>query len=804
VIKNYLLTAIRNLIKNSLFSFINILGLTIGMTACLFILYYVNYEKSFDRSYENHDRIYRLRYERTDQAGQAVRFASCCPPAALHIRGRYPEVEKIARIFRYPASVSYGENKFFENRMFFAEPDFLAILKFKFIEGDPLNGIREPNKAFISQSTAQKYFGDQNPIGKTISVDKKIDYQISGLFADIPLNSHLKFDILLSYPNLISIYGQDIEDSWGDTGFFTYILFKPLVDAQAFENKMPALVETEWGEVLKEYKLKCDLKLQRLKDIHLTSHFMQEYEVNGDLDTVNFLTMIAAFIIIIAWVNYVNLSTARSLTRAKEVGLRKVVGASRVQLVIQFFIETVIINAAAVLLTCGLVELSLPFFSRLSGIPMDYHIWLQMWFWYAIAIMFLCGIFLSGLYPVVVLSSFQPATVLKGKLGNAAEGINLRKALLVFQFVMAFVLITGTVTVYRQLSFMKNQDPGFNMDRIIAIKAPRVREASFESKLQTFKDLLLSDSNVGKFCVVTEMPGRQIYWDAGAIRRAGTDEGESKNYLIVGVDYDFVDLFDLKLVAGRNFSKEFPADKEALMLNETAAKWLGFADPRSAIGEKIDYWGDIYTVIGVLKDYHQQSLKMNFEPQIYRFLPQGRGVRGYFALQINMQNVKSTLKMIQERYGEFFPGNPFEYFFLDEYYNQQYRADELFGTVLRLFSFLLIFVTSLGILGLSSFMVMQRTKEIGIRKVLGAGVPRILILLIKDFLLLIVLSFIIAVPVSYFAMNSWLDSFATRMDMTTGLFLFPLVIVIFVTCLTLCSHIIKAALANPVQSLRYE
>jgi putative ABC transport system permease protein len=722
----------------------------------------------------------------------------------LHIRGRYPEVEKIARIFRYPASVSFGDNKFFENRMFFAEPDFLAILKFKFIKGDPLNGIREPNKAFISQSTAQKYFGDQNPVGKTISVDKKNDYQISGVFADIPQNSHLKFDILLSYPNLISIYGQDIEDSWGDTGFFTYILFKPLADAQAFESKMPALVESEWGDVLKKYRLKCELKLQRLTDIHLTSHFMQEYEANGDLDTVNFLTIIAAFIIIIAWVNYVNLSTARSLTRAKEVGLRKVVGASRVQLVVQFFIETIIINAMAVLLTCGLVELVLPFFGRLSGTPMTYHIWTQSWFWFALCIMFISGVFLSGLYPVLVLSSFKPAAVLKGKLGNSAEGINLRKVLVVFQFVMALVLITCTMTVYRQLAFMKNQDLGFSLDRIIVIKAPRVRDASFDSKLQTFKEILLSDSNVNKFCVVTEVPGRQIYWDAGAIRRAGTDEGESKNYLIVGVDYDFVDLFDLKLVAGRNFSKEFPADKEALMLNETAANWLGFTDSRSAIGEKIDYWGDIYTVIGVLKDYHQQSLKMNFEPQIYRFLPQGRGVRGYFALQINMQNVKSTLKMIQERYSEFFPGNPFEYFFLDEYYNQQYQADELFGKVFGLFSFLVIFVTSLGILGLSSFMVMQRTKEIGIRKVLGAGVARILYLLIKDFLLLIVLSFIIAVPLSYFAMSRWLDSFATRMDLTTGLFLASLAVVITVTCLTLCSHIIKAALANPVESLRYE
>lgn len=800
--KNYLKTALRNLKKTKLFTLINVLGLTIGMTACLFILYFVNYEKSYDRFHENSDRIYRLRYERSDQDGQAVRFASCCPPAGLRIRKLYPEVEKVARLFRYRASVAHRENRFIEERMFFTEADFFAIFKYEFISGDPINGIKEPNRAFISQSTARKYFSGEKPLGKIISIDKKNDYQITGVFKDIPLNSHLKFDILLSYPNLLDLYGRDVEDSWGDSGWYTYLLLKPQADHRDFEKKLPALVEAEFGNVLREYKLTCDLKLQPLKDIHLTSNFQMEYEVNGSRDTVNFLSLIAVFIIVIAWANYTNLSTARSLTRAREVGLRKVVGASRGQLLAQFLLETVLINLLAVILTFIFIQLFLPLFRQITGTPLAYSIWSQLWFWLTVLIMFLAGIFLSGLYPVLVLSSFKPAIVLKGKLGNKARGMNLRKALVVFQFVMALGLLIGTFSVFRQISFMKNQDPGFSMDEKLIIRAPRVRSASFAGKLQTFKQQLLMNSKISNFCVGTDIPGRQAWWDAGGIRRVGTDD--NKNYQIVGIDYDYAKVFALKFAAGRNFAKEYPADASALILNETAAKWLGYKSSAAAIGQKVIYWDNIYTVVGVLADYHQQSLKQAFEPHIFRFMPEGRDVRGLFILKINTQNMKETIRAIKERFNEFFPDNPFEYFFLDEYYNQQYKADELFGTVFGIFSFLAIIVTSMGILGLSSFMVMQRTKEIGIRKVLGAGVSRILFLLGKEFLLLILISFVFILPIAFFGIRYWLQSFAERMELAAGLFLMPLALVFLITSLTICSQVIKAATTNPIESLRFE
>ncbi|MEI6614141.1 MAG: ABC transporter permease [Chrysiogenales bacterium] len=802
MIKNYLLTTLRNLKKTKLFTLINVLGLTLGMTACLLILYFVNYEKNYDRFHENSDHIYRLRYERTDQDGQAVRFASCCPPAGLRIRDLYPEVEKVARLFRYRASVAHAANRFFEERMYFAEADFFRIFKYEFIAGDPVNGIKQPNRAFISRSTANKYFTAENPIGQTISVDKKVDYQVVGVFKDIPPNSHLKFDILLSYPNLLDLYGKDVEDSWGDSGWFTYLLLKPQADPMVFEKKLPALVDAEFGPVLREYKLTCDLKLQPLKDIHLTSNFQQEYEVNGDLATVNFLQVIAIFIIAIAWANYTNLSTAHSLTRAKEVGMRKVAGASRGQLIAQFFLETVLVNLAAMALALAAVKLLLPFFRQLTGMPIEYTVWAQPWFWHTVLAMFLAGVFLSGLYPVLVLSSFKPAIVLKGKLGNTSRGMNLRKSLVVFQFVMAFGLLISTFTVFRQISFMKNQDLGFNLEKKLVIRAPRVRRASFGSTLQTFRQQLLKNSHISDFCVGTDVPGKQVLWDAGGIRRVGTDD--NKNYQIVGIDYDYVRVFALKFVAGRNFGKEYPADASALILNETAVKWLGFKGPAAAIGQKIIYWDTIYTVVGVLADYHQQSLKQLFEPHIFRFMPEGRDVRGLFVLKLDTHEMESTLSGIRRLFNDFFPDNPFEYFFLDDYYNQQYKADELFGKVFALFSSLAIIVTSLGILGLSSFMAIQRTKEIGIRKVLGASTARILFLLGKDFLQLIVISFAIAAPISYFFMHYWLQSFALRTEMTAGLFLYPLAIVLTVTIATIGSYIIKAATANPVECLRFE
>ena len=800
--KNYFKVIIRNLIRNKLFSFINILGLTIGMTACLLILYYVNYEKSYDKFHKNSERIYRLRYERTDQNGDAVRFASCCPPAGLVVKEQFPEVESVARIFRTTASVSSGEKIFIEEKIFFAEPEFLKIFKFKFVSGNPYMGINDINSAFISQSTAKKYFGDENPLGKTFKIDNRSEYKVNGVFEDIPQNSHLKFDFLLSYKNLLRAYGNEIEQAWGETGWFTYLLFKPGAYPYAFEKKLTALIDKEINVEYKQYNLRIDLKIQAMNDIHLNSHFMQEYEVNGDKNTVNILFIIAIFIIIIAWVNYVNLSTARSLTRAKEVGLRKVVGATRPQLMVQFFLEIVIVNTLSILFSLLLVELLLPVFGDLTGTPASYFSWFQGWLWTSISVMFLAGIFLSGLYPVFVLSSFKPISVLKGKLGNSTKGINLRKVLVSFQFIMSLALITATLTVFQQISFMKKQDLGISIDKVLAIRTPRVKDSMFADKITTFKNELLNKAVVNKFCIVSEVPGRQVLSDAGGIHRVGSEE--NKNYQIVDIDYDFANVFDVKFAAGRNYSKEFKTDTAGIILNEKAAQWMGFKDAESAIGQKVSFWEQIYTIVGVMKNYHQQSPKEAFEPHLYMLRREGRSSRGFFALKINTQDTKSTLNTIQTMYDSYFPGNPFDYFFVDDYYNQQYKSDVQFGTIFGIFSFLAIFITCLGIFGLASFIVTQRTREISIRKVLGANVTGILFLIAKDFLILIMISFIITIPLCYIGLSRWLNTFANRMDLNIWLFIIPLIIALVLTGITISILVIKAARQNPVDNLRYE
>ena len=801
--KNYVITAYRNLLKTRVFSLINILGLAIGITSCLLILHYVNYERSFDRFHENNDRIYRLRYERTDEAGQAVKFASCCPPAAASIRGNYPEVEKIGRLVSYKGSVSYKDVKFLEERMFFAEPEFLEVLKFKFIEGDPLTGIREPNTAFISRTTAKKYFGVKNPIGETISINKKTDYKITGIFEDVPSNSHIKFDFLLPWENLAAMLGPEYTEAWGHTGSYTYLTVQPGTDPRAFEEKLLTMVGAEcpW---LEEYHMTIDLVMQPLTDIHLTSHFMQEYEANGDKDSISLLLLVAIFIMVMAWVNYVNLSTAFSLNRAKEVGLRKVVGASRRQLMVQFFFEVVIINILSILCAFLLISLSLPFFSELTGVPTNYSIWSQDWFRAGTAVIFIVGVLFSGLYPVIIMSSFRPVTVLKGKLWNSVRGVKLRKALVVFQFTVGLVMIIATLTVYRQISFMRSQELGFNMDHTLVIKAPRVRDENYGSKFESFRETLLQRPDIDRISHVTEVPGRQIYWDAGGIRKAGTDVNQGKNYQIVGVDYDFADVFELEFAAGRNFSKEFPSDQGALILNETAVQYMGFENPESAVGQKVNYWDEIYPVIGVLKNYHQQSLKEAFEPHIFRFEPYGRGSMGMMAVKLKSNDVRETVAAVNRQYDEFFPGNPFNYFFLEDYFNQQYRADELFGQVYSLFSLLAVIITALGVYGLSSFSIAQHTKEIGIRKVLGASVTGIMQLLTREFIILMAVANIIAWPIAFYAMNRWLENFAFRTPIGIGIFILAGFFILSIALLTVGYKVYRAARSNPVDVLQHE
>jgi putative ABC transport system permease protein len=793
--------AFRNILSNGLFSLINIIGLTTGITAFLFIMLYVRYEKSFDTFHQNYNSIYRLRYERSSAEGESVKFASCCPPAAIRIRELYPEVEKIARIFRYRATVIFGDRKFYEERMYFAEPQIFDIFDIDFITGNPAAGISSANCAFISESYSKKYFGENNPMGQTISVDKEMSFVITGIFRDIPDNSHLNFDILLSWPNLITHYGPDIEGSWGDTGFFTYFILNPDASPEGFEEKLKDLVERDFGEDLRAYKLTCDLKVQPLKDIHLKSHFMQELEVNGNNNTVMFLNIVAFFILIIAWVNYINITTARALTRATQVGLSKIAGASRIQLIGQFFIETFLINLAAFSVSLFLILLLKPLFQNLTGIPSDFNFWKETWFRFTILLLLISSVIISGIYPVYVITSIRSSKIIQGDYSHSGSGIIVRKALVAFQMLMAISLITCTLFVSRQNRFIQRQDKGISTRNILVVRSPRVRDASFGPRLTTFKQELTNNQVITKFSVGTEVPGRQILWDAGGIFRVGSDQ--SKNYQIIGIDYDYLDLLGADIIAGRNFDRSF-SDSSSLILNEKATKWMEFESPSEAINKKVNYWNNIYTVVGVVKDYFQQSPKEAFEPHIFRFMPHGRDVRGFFLLKILPGNENIAIDLVREKYSEFFPDNPLDYFFLEDYYNQQYRNEKLLGNLFGIFALLSIIITCLGIFGLTSYLMIQKTREISIRRVMGSDLYKIIFLFSRDFIVITSIAFIIAVPVSYYWISGWLDTFEVKLRITLWDFILPYLYVLVMTIITIGFIVRKTAQVNPSDNLRNE
>jgi putative ABC transport system permease protein len=506
-----------------------------------------------------------------------------------------------------------------------------------------------------------------------------------------------------------------------------------------------------------------------------------------------------------AWVNFVNLSTATAVNRAKEVGLRKVVGASRRQLMVQFFFEIILTNLIASVAGCVLISLVQPLFAEITGLPGDYTVWLQSGFWLMLAGMFLVGVVLSGLFPVIALSSFKPVTVLRGKLARSGRGAALRKALVVLQFMVGAALVVATFTVYHQLAFMQSQDVGFAMDRTLVVSMPRVRDdATYPAQFESFRETLLRRHEIAGISHVTEVPGRQIYWDNGAIFRVGQDHNEGKNYQIVGIDHEFADLFELEFVAGRNISRDFPADTGALIMNETAVRWMGFESAEAAVGSEVDYWGQIFPIVGVVKDYHQQSLKEAFEPHLFRYVPYGRGSMGRIVFKLNPGDTRETVASVKKEYETFFPGNTFDYFFLDDYYNQQYDAERLFGRVYSLFSLLALFVIALGTYGLSSFSVSQLTHEIGIRKVLGASVTNVVRMLTREYVILVVLANLIAWPIAWYAMNGWLENFAFRTEIGILTFLVAGLATLVLALLTVSYQTVKAAVANPADAIQQE
>ncbi|QJW91469.1 FtsX-like permease family protein [Spirosoma taeanense] len=805
MLRNYFKIAWRNVVRNKTFSAINILGLALGIAACVLILQYVSFELSYDDFHEKGDRIYRVRQDRYNEGKLSTQWAAGAHAAGSSFKAAFGEVEDYVKVItRSPVVVDYGEKSLKVEKVYVASESFFRIFSYPMVAGNPATALSEPNTVALSESIARKLFGSENPIGKTIQQNRKKAVKVTGVFKDFPANSHLKADYVIPYLTFKNDVGPDNnpDNAWQWDGAMSYLLLRPGTDPKALEAKFPALVDKLAGEEHRKYRSAAIYLLQPLKDIHLYSHLMMEAEPNGDGNTVYLLLSIAFFIVVIAWVNYINLATARAINRAKEVGVRKAVGSLRTQLISQFMTESVLLNGLAVGLALVAVAVGLPTFNELSGQQLTLSLFLNKTFWLALVALFGVGAFLSGLYPAFVLSSFRPVAVLKGKVSASRQGTALRKGLVVFQFAASLFLLVGTLAVFRQIQFMRQQSLGIDIDQILVVNPPIVRnDSTYMRQLAAFKDELLRQPGIRQIAASSVVPGQASDWNAGGIRLKGMDESKGKQYRVIGVDYDFLKTFDLKLLAGRNFAKSFGSDPKAVIFNKMAVQQLGFDQPAQAIGKQIDFWGETFTIVGVTDNFHQQSLRDAYEPLILRLMPD---VRGFFSVKLAAGQYTRTIASIRDEWNQFFPGNPFEYAFLDERFNEQYRADQRFGQVFGLFTAMAILVACLGLFGLATFTTAQRTKEIGVRKVLGASVAEIVQMLYREFALLVLIAFVVATPLAWYAVHQWLQSYAFRADLHWALFVVPFVLVLFIALLTVSFQSMKAALMNPVNSLRTE
>jgi putative ABC transport system permease protein len=771
------------------------------MTAFILIIQYIRFELSYDNFHEKGDRIYRIQQDRYNKGKLTTQWAAGCSAVGQALHENFPEVEDFTRFQKVEGVLSYGEINFREENIYTADTSFFEIFSFNLKEGDRNTILKNPMEMVLSETIARKYFGDENPIGKSLKFNGGPELIITGIFSDVPANSHLRPDILASWETLVTFSGQDINTAWQWDGFFNYIMLNPASDYKEFESKIPPFVKAEIGEDLERWDADAVYHLQPLKTIHLHSDFMFEAEENGNARLLFALSFVAIFLVVIAWINYVNISTSRSLERAREVGMRKATGASRKQLISQFLLESVMINLLAIILAFLLVQLFGNLLNRLFSERLDFALTTNPGFWGIILIIFITGALLSGIYPAFFLSSFKPTTVFKGPEELKVGGMGMRRILVIIQFSLSLLLIAGTLTVFRQISYMQNYDLGVNIDNTVVLKGPSVNDSTYIETFNAFKSELLKNSGIAMISTSTSIPGRQPNWNAGGIRLLSQGDDETNQYRIIGIDFNFVDLYGLSILEGRNFSKEFGRNRESVLFNENAIKLLGFEDFGSAMGQQIYFWGDTFSIAGVVKNYHQEGLKVNQEPLIFRFF---ENVNNFYSLRVNPENIQNTLSIIEAQWRKFFPNNPYDFFFLEDYYNEQYKNELQFKKVLSLFSLVAIIIACLGLFGLSSYTTIRRTREIGIRKVMGSSALNCIMLLIKFFVVQVLIAVPIGLGTGYFIMSAWLKNFAYRVDLGWWFFVIPVLLLVAIAVITVSSQIIKTANVNPANSLRHE
>lgn len=804
MIKNYLRAAWRNIRKNKLFSFINIFGLSIGIATFFIIMLYVQDELSYDRFNKNADNIVRVVFQ-ASMGGGKISESVTMPPVAQTMKRDFSEVADAARLLDFGRSkILYKDKVVKDDRFAFADSNFFSIFTLPTIEGEATTALVKPHSVVITETTAKKYFGEENAIGETIIVtaDNNQPYVVTAVIKDIPSNSHFHFDMFGSAVG----FGEANSDTWMSGGFHTYLLLKPGTDIKKMEARFPEMVKKYMGPQIQQH-MGLSLEqfvskgnslgfiLQPLTDIHLNSYTTTEFEPGGNRMYVYIFLGVAIFMLVVACINFVNLSTAGASKRAKEVGVRKVAGSGRFDLIKQFLSESVIISLFAMVIAFGLVNIALPSFNIIAGKQLIFNTKPILAF---VGLGVVVGI-VAGIYPAFYLSAFKPVTVLKGKITTGSKNFGLRSALVIFQFFISVTLIVGTIVVYQQMEYIRNKDLGFNKEQIITIP----NSYALGKNEQAFKQEMLNDPRIVSATVSWYKPAGPSAYNNGLAYPQ-----ENSNLVVNGVDYhvdeQYIPTMGMQIVNGRNFSAAFGTDSSAIILNETAALAFGW-NSSTAVGKTVIRQNSTkgnnvaFHVIGVVKNFNFKSLHEVISPLYMTLEPESELI-----FKIKTDDVAGLLAAMKKQWNSYAVEEPFEYAFLDDLFNKTYETEQKTGVILNLFSILTILVGCLGLFGLVTFTAEQRTKEIGIRKVLGASATQITQMLSKEFLKLILIASIIAFPVSWWGMNKWLESFAYRIDINWWVFSVAAALAILIALTTISFQAIRAAMANPVKALRTE
>ncbi len=810
MLKNYLTIAFRNLTKHKFYSLLNIVGLSVGLCSFILITQYVLDELSYDQYNTDLHRIYRMDFKGVIGDSQ-FNTALASAPTAKTMLTDYPEVEDA---FRFRGTGNWfirrkgGEESFKEEKAIYADANFFTFFSIPLLSGDPDNCLKNPNTIVMSEKLASKIFGDDNPVGQSVILDNKEQFEVTGVFQEIPDNSHFHYDLMLSMESR----EESRSPVWMSFNFTTYLKLKPGSDPALLEAKFPDLIRKYIGPEIKKFMgmdldqfkssgNQAEFSLFPLADIHLKSNKLGELEPNGDITYVYLFSAIALFILILACINFMNLSTARSANRAKEVGIRKVMGAYKSHLIKQFLSEAFLITFISTLIATGMALLTLPLFNELASKSIATEDLLTgSFFLMATLIAVIVGL-LAGSYPAFYLSGFRPIAVLKGKLNLGTKSSGIRSTLVVLQFTVSIMMIIGTAIVFDQLNYIQTKKLGFNKNRILMVQDAWL----LGDKVQSFKNELLADSRITNGTIASFLPVGTT--NNNNVWFPGTSPSNDQTYVFHNyrIDHDYLETLGMELVEGRNFSKEFQTDSTAILINEAAAKQLGFDQP---VGEKLSTYGGnsdtpeiiTYKVIGVVKDFHFTSLRENIAPLIFQL---GKA-RGYVSIKIDGERIPEVIESVKSKWNEFAPGQPFSYSFLDDRFNAMYKAEQQIGNIFSVFAFLAIFIACLGLYGLASFTTEQKTKEIGIRKVLGASISSIVILLSREFIKLVAISFVISSGLTFYFMKDWLEDFAYRTNLNPGTFLLAGLLALVIAWLTMGIQSYRAARMNPANSLRDE